>query len=525
MNDPAEPSVKESLHTEETLGSKAVKGTPWALISIMIHVVGIAIAALWVLTKEYETKEDTDTAMRVAAPIEQIEEIKPPEIVDREQLPKLEDQDIQPSDLTEFNQEAEDNPENGDPTNQESDLTNLPAGDTTGGTAIGMNGPGHFGIAPSSVGGKNLGGGKYGSRFGNGKGPGGAGGQTNKAIVAGLEWLRKHQDEDGHWDTANFMKHDEGAPCDGPGNSGHDVGITGLALLAFLGNGNTLKLGPYRKVVRQGVKWLQEQQREDGLIGMPSTQTYLYSHAIATLAVCESYGLSDNYRPLKSVAQKALNYIAQARNTYGVWRYQPKDNDNDTSISGWMIQALLSGKEFKLAVDDSAFSAAKLWFDSVTDPVTGSSGYQKRGEGSSRPVELVDKFPAAKTESLTAVVLLCRCLMHESPKESPTMDKATDTIMKKTPIWNTTDGSIDMYYWYYGSYAMFQMGGKHWDSWSKKMTDAVLKTQRGQSDGNFHGSWDAADPWGQDGGRIYSTAIMVLCLEAYFRYGRVLGAR
>ena len=105
------------------------------------------------------------------------------------------------------------------------------------------------------------------------------------------------------------------------------------------------------------------------------------------------------------------------------------------------------------------------------------------------------------------------------------MDKAAEAILKKLPTWNTNDGSIDMYYWYYASYAMFQYGGKHWDTWSKKMTDAVLKTQRPQADGNFHGSWDPVDPWGQDGGRVYSTAIMVLCLEAYFRYGRVLGAR
>jgi len=208
-----------------------------------------------------------------------------------------------------------------------------------------------------------------------------------------------------------------------------------------------------------------------------------------------------------------------------VWRYQPKDNDSDTSITGWMVQALLSGKEFALKVDENAFAAAKLWFDNVTDPVTGAAGYQKRGEGSSRHVELVDKFPVAKTESLTAVVLMCRILMHDTPKEVPTMDKATETIIKKAPVWNTNDGSIDMYYWYYGSYAMFQVGGKHWDTWQKKMTDAVLNTQRKQAEGNFYGSWDPVDPWGQDGGRVYSTAIMVLCLESYFRYGKVLGAR
>jgi hypothetical protein len=321
------------------------------------------------------------------------------------------------------------------------------------------------------------------------------------------------------------MKHDEGSPCDGPGNAANDVGITGLAMLAFLGSGNTLKLGPYRNVVRKGAKWLIENQREDGLFGMPSSQEYMYSHAIATLAMCEVYGLSENFRPYKDKCQNALNYIAQARNTYGVWRYQPKDNDSDTSITGWMIQALLSGKEFGLKIDEDAFKAARTWFDSVTDPVTGASGYQKRGEGSSRKVDLLDKFPQAKTEALTAVVLMCRILMHDEPKEVPSMSKAADTILKKLPTWNPADGSIDMYYWYYGSYAMFQLDGKYWATWRQKLTDACLKTQRKRTEGNFYGSWDPVDAWGSDGGRVYSTAMMVLCLESYFRYSRVLGAR
>src|SRR5262249_17295079 len=326
-------------------------------------------------------------------------------------------------------------------------------------------------------------------------------------------------------DTANFMKHDQGTPCDGPGNAANDVGITGLAMLAFLGSGNTLKLGPYRNVVRKGAKWLIENQREDGLFGMPSSHEYMYSHAIATLAMCEVYGLSENFRPYKDKCQNALNYIAQARNTYGVWRYQPKDNDQDTSITGWMIQALLSGKEFGLKIDEDAFKAARTWLDSVTDPVTRTSGYQKPNQASSRKVDLLDKFPQAKTQALTAVVLMCRILMHDEPKEVPSMSKAADTILKFLPTWNLTDGSIDMYYWYYGSYAMFQLDGKYWTTWRQKLIDACLKTQRKQTDGNFYGSWDPLAFSGRAGGRVYSTAMMLPCRGPSCRYTGVSGSR
>lgn len=512
---------------QEQIGRKIASESPWVLIAVLLHVAVIAVASIMYYAHESAQDDSVSTEISVNQSQSKLEDIKPPDIVDREQVPKVQDQDIPPSDLQEFNPDANEDPEQGDPTdpNSEEELTQLPSGDTTGGSAIGVNGPGHFGLKPSATGGRRPGAGKYGSRFGRGNGPGGAGGRVNEAVTAGLEWLRKHQDEDGKWDSDGFMKHDvEGDACTGPGNGAHDVGLTGLALLAFLGEGNTLRVGTYRRVVRTGVKFLQEAQNEtSGLLGTTSSHDYIYGHAVATLALCEAYGLSDLYAPLKKPAQNAINYIVQARNPYGVWRYEPKSVDGDTSISGWMVQALLSAKEFNLEVDDSALKTTAVWFNTITNPSTGQAGYTKLGEGSSRPVGKVDKFPADKTEALTAVVLLARFLMHEDPKDSKTMTLAADTILRKPPVWNEADGSIDMYYWYYASYAMYQMGGKWWTQWSKVMTDAVLKTQK--MAGNPKGSWDPVDAWGEDGGRVYSTAIMVLCLEAYYRYGKVLGAR
>ena len=54
----------------------------------------------------------------------------------------------------------------------------------------------------------------------------------------------------------------------------------------------------------------------------------------------------------------------------------------------------------------------------------------------------------------------------------------------------------------------------------KKLTEAVVKPQR--TDGNFKGSWDPLCAWGEDGGRVYSTATLVLTLEAYYRYTKLV---
>jgi hypothetical protein len=73
-----------------------------------------------------------------------------------------------------------------------------------------------------------------------------------------------------------------------------------------------------------------------------------------------------------------------------------------------------------------------------------------------------------------------------------------------------------MVYWYYGSYAMYQMGGEHWRAWNEAMKPTIVDNQR--HDGDFRGSWDPIGPWGFAGGRVYATALMCLCLEVYYRY-------
>ena len=197
-----------------------------------------------------------------------------------------------------------------------------------------------------------------------------------------MEWLKRHQDEDGKWDADDFMKHDAGdVPCDGAGNPVHDVGVTGLALLAFLGDGSNMRSGPYRDVVRKAVRWLKDQQDDSGRFGTDASHDFIYNHMIASLAMCEAYGLSD-YKVLRQYAQAGVNYLEKHRNPYKVWRYQPRDNDNDTSVTGWGVMVYKSAQDFDLAVNDRALKLCGAWFDEVTDPLTGKCGYSQRGEPS-----------------------------------------------------------------------------------------------------------------------------------------------
>ncbi len=342
-------------------------------------------------------------------------------------------------------------------------------------------------------------------------------------IDRALGWLVKHQDADGKWDCDGFMKHDtEGTPCDGPGNAVHDVGVTGLALLALLGDGNTLRGGRYRDQVRAAATWLRGQQQENGCFGPAAASDFVYDHAIAAYAMCEAYGLSA-YELLRPVAQRGIDYLQQHRNPYGAWRYQPRDGDNDTSITGWCILALCSGRHFGLTVDGNALQVATTFLESCTS-ADGHVGYQRAGQPSARKIgDHAQRFPPQRTDALTAVGLFCRVFLGQDPKEHPSMLAAGQRLRRSLPRWDVAAGTIDFYYWYYGTLAIFQVGGAAWNQWNAKLVDAIVKTQR--TDGNFAGSWDNVDAWGDDGGRVYATAVMTLCLQVYYRYDRVFGAK
>ena len=486
---------------------------PWLAISAAAHVIVLLILSLvpWHIFDTAEEKPIQATLEQpVEEPFEDPPEEEPEEIEEEEPLeePVLKDAEVSDHNETDDQQEYESS--EGDPDY----LSDSPFDDKAFNDVIGIGGGA---------------GGKFGGRFGGKRNLRAAGGSgTEQALKDGLEWLKNHQDEDGKWDCDEFSKHCPGGDtCAGPGMPEHDIGDTGLALLAFLGDGHTTRRGQYKELVTRGVKWLTDQQDfESGLLGDKIGHSWIYDHGIASLALCEAYYFSKS--PLLArPAQKAVNFISRARNPYGAWRYDvPPIGDNDTSVTGWMVFALKSAEEAKLKIDSDAFNGAMSWIDEVTDPATGRVGYDTPGSPSSRVPGVNDHFPTDKTECMTAVGLLCRFFMGQDPKEHEIMVKHADLLLKALPEWDPDGLTNDMYYWYYGTYAMYQMGAhssRYWDGWNKAMKKAVLESQR--QDGHTKGSWDPIGPWGYSGGRVYSTATGVLCLEVYFRYAQVLGAR
>jgi hypothetical protein len=111
---------------------------------------------------------------------------------------------------------------------------------------------------------------------------------------------------------------------------------------------------------------------------------------------------------------------------------------------------------------------------------------------------------------MTAEALVARQLLGMS-RDNPASEEAGNFLLENLPNANRHN----LYYWYYGTVGMYQLGGNYWTTWNNTLRDALVAQQRDK--GHAAGSWDPLAPWGGYGGRVYSTALSVLCLEVYYR--------
>ncbi|MCY2991977.1 MAG: hypothetical protein NTY19_29475, partial [Planctomycetota bacterium] len=184
--------------------------------------------------------------------------------------------------------------------------TPIPAGDNMArAEAPGDNSTGATGrnlmlpVGKAATGGGLEGRGKA-ARAGLVKGRGGSS-ESEDAVERGLAWLAAHQRADGSW----RFNHQEG-PCRGlcadPGTAGSTTAATGLALLTFLGAGETEQESPYKAVVEKGLYYLTNCLKLTPHGGDLQEGT-MYGQGIAAIALCEAYAMTGD-ESLQFPAQK-----------------------------------------------------------------------------------------------------------------------------------------------------------------------------------------------------------------------------
>jgi len=332
------------------------------------------------------------------------------------------------------------------------------------------------------------------SRFGDVK--------ARSAVDSSLHWLAAHQESDGLWLAEKFE-----------GDKSGDLAVTGLAVLAFMGGGHTTRKGEYTRNVLRGVEALMRNQREDGAVaaGKGDGGHLMYTHAICTIALCEAYGRARDER-VGQTAQKAVAFCEKSVSADGGWRYKPKSQDTDMSVTAWFVQALKTAKLAQLKFDHAVFSQALSYVDSVTD-----QGASKESNGVvTYQFQPEQRYPSNDHPALTSAGMLIRQFNGMGVKNH-LLIKGAELTRAKPPAWNNKD----FYYWYYATYAMHNMGGEYRIWWNQRIRDVLLENL--SRDGDNRGSWDPkGDHWASAGGRVYTTALGALCLEVYYRYSEAL---
>jgi hypothetical protein len=329
------------------------------------------------------------------------------------------------------------------------------------------------------------------------------GSAVENSLRFALQWLKRHQHPEGMWSARSFGQLCEGDACAGGGADEHDIGATGLAVLAILESGPSR--ARFEDSARKGLAWLGEQQGLDGCFGQSSGK-FMYGHAIATLAFARARSMlgDEEYRPR---ASRGARFLKQARNTGYAWRYGIRDGENDTSVTAWAGAALLACAESEVGttLEPRILDGIRRSLAQSTSDWTYETSYRRAGSS-----DADERYE--KNEGLTAMAVWLRLRMG-ADRNSPEIRGAARRLGWSLPCWNASGSSVDFAAWFAGTRALALYGDAElWEAWSGNARRILVAHQRKYSDGCGCGSWDPVDRWGREGGRVYATAMNALTL-------------
>lgn len=315
--------------------------------------------------------------------------------------------------------------------------------------------------------------------------------ESEEAVEIALEWFARAQAKDGSWGYDSRAPHSGQSPIDSSGR--YSTGVTGLALLAFLGAGYTHLDSRYGQTIAKALRFLRDQT--DMKTGRLAQSTF-YEQGIATMAFCEAYGMtrSDELLPY---ATKMVECVVENMGRDGGYGYGgPGD---DVHVTSFMVMALKSAQMAGVPIPRAkeAFEKLDEYYAGARN-TDGLTGYRASSRGTGGQ-------PRA---ARTALGLFCPLFLGEPP-ESPRLATVIDVVAAAGP------NVLDPYQCYYGTYSMFQVGGLMWKQWNQAFRDPVIELQ--EKEGPQTGAWTRDR---SRGGIACNTAWRVMSLQVYYRYAR-----
>lgn len=378
-----------------------------------------------------------------------------------------------------------------------------------------------------SAGREFAGGGLYKNRSGNSRAAalrrhGGDSG-TENAVNLGLAWLASVQSSDGSWDPTGRQDTLFDSGINENWGAAMRTPVSALCVLPFLSAGHTPDQGEFSDNVRRALEWLLRQQQGSGSFDHALSGIQMYTHGVATLAMCEAYGLTGDER-LKRSAERAVRFLERTQSAKGGWDYRGEVTDsarkvlrNDLSIAGWAVLALKSARAVGIGVSENCWKRMSQLYGEMTLD-SGETYYADKSP-----------FPYRKGIAMTGVGLTARVILDREAHARKNV-AAMRLLAEHRPNWSnflkpnagSHDPNFDTFYgWYYCTLGLFLAtdgAGPDWEGWNAALKPALLQNQELEVE-EHKGSWDPVDSWiGPVAGRLYSTACAILCLEVYYRY-------
>ncbi len=308
-----------------------------------------------------------------------------------------------------------------------------------------------------------------------------------RAVERGLAWLADHQNADGSF----------------RGSAGKHSGVTALAAISMMENGNLPGRGKYGDNVAKALRFVLGSCQESGLIVAEDSQSPMYGHGFATLFLGEVYGMTGD-DTVKEKLQKAISLIERSQSTQpgneGGWRYQPVPYDADISVTICQVMALRAARDAGIFIEPAVMDKAIKYVQECQNPDGGFSYMARQGGGTG----------SGFGRSAAGVA----SLYYAGHFEGNDLDRGLKYLKQYNPGRSAHAGNPEMMdmegQYFYGNYysvqAMFLAGGDYWADWYPGIREQLIARQG--SGGNWSG--EVTDD--------YCTAMALIILQMPNRY-------
>jgi RNA polymerase sigma factor (sigma-70 family) len=296
---------------------------------------------------------------------------------------------------------------------------------------------------------------------------------ARNAIDAGLEYLAKHQKEDGSWATDD---------------SRGTVALTALSGRAFLAAGHQPGRGPFGTRLAQAIEFVLRSEGA-GLLAKGNSAP-MCEHGFAVRFLAEALGGVadvDLKRRMKAALTRAVKVIADGQNREGGWRYRPNSKDSDIVATCCQLHALAAARRAGVEVPQTTIDDGIKYVLTCRDAEHGDQfQYMPR----------IPSVPAAAFEYTAAAISALKAVGFKD--DTAMLEDGTQFIRGfKSP------GASDVYFFNsrFDAASLMKVAGNDWEAWYSTTRDDLLA--RRNKDG----------VWGDAKTSTFDTADALLILQ------------